>query len=800
MITNYVKASLRKFRRTKTHTLINVVGLTLGLLCALILFEKVRFEYSFDTYHPDADQIYRIVRTDTRFGQTQHAEGVPYPLFDAFRTDFPDIEAVTIVDRNGTPSIFEATRPNGQVVRLKEGNGVAFVDQDFFDLFAYTWRYGNPETALTTPRTVVLSESLARKYFGTDNPIGQTLTADNTLALTVTGVVGDAPPNTILPLNMLISFNLGEEHRRGNDSWGSTSSAVQCYFKLPAGMQASQIDRQLHDFLVKHRDEETAEHLRFFLQPLSEIHFDTRFNVIGGQTLISRETLWALSLIGVFLLITACINFVNLNIVLVLKRAREVAMRKVLGGTPGQIRMYFMTETTLLTLMALVLALALANPVMAVAAPLIGAELSVNLLTDPVLAGAALLATLALSVLSGLYPAFLLSRVHPSVAMRTTVGHKPGAFLTLRRGLVIFQFAISQVLIICTLAAMYQMRYLHSVPLGYETDALVQFRLPERDQTRLRTLKQELLRSTAIRNVTYSNSGASSSNIWGSNFYYHKDDERLENETQVKLVDIDYIETYRMTLVAGDNFIPTDSVSSFIVNEAFVALTGYAAPEDALGTIVEIWGEKAPITGVVRNFNTNTLHEPIEATILIPKTTQVAVGAVKVNTHQLDEALATIEHAWQQAFPEHLFEYTFLDDRLAQFYDDERTLQHLIQAFALIAIIIGCIGLFGLIAYITSQRAREVGIRKVLGASIPDIIGLFTREFVVFVVLGFALSAPVAYQVMNTWLESFAYRIDLGIGLFAIAFLISLALALLTVGIKTYRSATLNPVEAIRNE
>ena len=800
MITNYVKASLRKFRRTKTHTLINVVGLGLGLLCALVLFQKVRFEYSFDIYHADADQIYRVVRADNQFGQTEYDEGVPYPFLDAFRTDFPGVEKVTIIDRNGTPSVFAATRPNGQVVRLKEEHGVAFVDQDFFDIFSYEWRHGNPETALTAPRTVVLSESLARKYFGTDNPVGQVLIVDNTLDLTVTGVVRDALPNTVLPLNMLISFNLGEEHRRGNDNWGSTSSAVQCYLKLPPGMPADQIDRQFHDFLVKHRNEETAQHLRFFLQPLPEVHFDTRFNVIGGQTLISRETLWALSLIGVFLLLTACINFVNLNIVLVFKRAREVAVRKLLGGTPGQIRMYFMTETFLVTLMALVLALALVNPVMQVAAPLIGAELSVNVLTDPVLAGATLLAILALSVFSGLYPAFLLSRIHPSVAMRATVGEKPGAFLTLRRGLVIFQFAISQVLIICTLAAMHQMRYLHRVPLGYETDALVQFSLPERDALQLQTLKQELLRSSAIRNVTYSNSGASSSNIWGSNFYYHKDDERLENETQVKLVDTDYIETYQMTLVAGDHFVPTDSVTSFIANEAFVALMGYAAPEEALGTIVEIWGEKAPITGVVRNFNTNTLHQPIEATILIPKTNQVGVGAVKVNPHQLDVALAAIERAWEQAFPQHLFEYTFLDDRIARFYEDERTLQHLIQTFTLIAIVIGCIGLFGLISYITSQRAREVGIRKVLGASIPHVIGLFTREFVGFVVLGFVLSAPVAYQVMKTWLEGFAYRIDLGVGLFAVAFVVSLVIALLTVGARAYHAATINPVDAIRQE
>ena len=802
MVSNYVKASLRKFRRAKTYTLINVTGLTLGLLCALIIFQKVRFELSFDTHHPDADRIYRIVREDRQFGQAEYDEGIPYPLLEAFRTDFPDIEHVTIVDRNFGPAVLSAMRADDQVVRFKEDAGMAFVDQDFFSIFSYDWLHGNPETALTSPRTVVLSESLARKYFGTDNPIGRLLSYNNTFDLTVAGVVRDAPRNTALPLNILISFNLGEEHQRGNDNWESTSTSVQCYVKLPTGTSATRINGRLRDFVTRHRDQEVAQYLRFFLQPLSEIHFDTRFYTIGGQTIMSRETLWALSLIGVFLLITACINFVNLNIVVVFKRAKEVAMRKVLGGTPGQIMAYFMTETALITLIALGLALALVNPVMRLAASFIGEGLSANPFTDPILVGAALLATLVLSVLSGLYPAFLMARLHPSIAMRNTIGEKPGTFLNLRRGLVIFQFAITQVLIICTLVAAYQMRFLHTVPLGYDPEAIVEFNIPVRDETTLKTLKNELLQAAAVRYVAYSNSGASSDNTWGSIFRYHKDGEQLDNETQVKLVDLDYIETYQMTLVAGANFVSTDSVTSFIVNEAFVKLMGYPAPEEALGALVETWSVEAPITGVVGDFNTKSLRQEIEATILIPMIAQAHVGAVKVNTHQLSDALAHIKQAWSTAFPNHIFEYEFLDDRIAQFYEDEQTLQRLIQASALIAILIGCIGLFGLISYTTSQRAREVGIRKALGASIPDIVGLFTREFVVFVVLGFALSAPVAYHVMNTWLENFAYRIGLGrgIGLFAAAFVISLVIALLTVGFKTYRSAIANPVDAIRHE
>jgi ABC-type antimicrobial peptide transport system permease subunit len=340
------------------------------------------------------------------------------------------------------------------------------------------------------------------------------------------------------------------------------------------------------------------------------------------------------------------------------------------------------------------------------------------------------------------------------------------------------------------------------VPLGYEPEAVVEFEIPARDATRLKTMKDQMLQSTAIQTVSYSNTGASSGNTWGSNFNYHKDGERLENNTQVKFVDIDYIDTYQMTLLAGNNLTPADTVNGFIANESLVRLMGFETPAEAVGTPIELWGANGSVVGVVRDFNTNSLHQEIEATILspAPALNRAYVGAARVNTAQLGDALAAIEQSWEAAFPDYIFEHVFLDERIGEFYESEQTIQQLIQTFALIAILIGCIGLFGLISYTTSQRAKEVGIRKVLGASAGSIVGLFTREFVVLVVLGFAVSAPVAYYVMQHWLDNFAYRINLGTGLFLVAFGVSLLIALGTVGFKTYRTAQINPVEAIRNE
>jgi len=802
MIGNYIKTSLRKFRHTKTHTLINVIGLTLGFLCALIIFQTVRFENSYDRYHEDADQIYRVVHEDTEFGAEDFHRGVPYPLVPAFRADFPEAEQVTIVDANFLAPVLSTERDNGQVVRFKDDNDMAFVGENFFEIFHYDWVYGDPATALTAPYSVVLSESQARRFFRTTDVVGRLVTFDNRYDLTVTGVVEDAPLHTTVPINTIISMNLGEEHRRMNDNWGSQSSSVQCYVKLADGVSPQQINRRFGDFIKRNRDEGNAEAKRYFLQPLTEIHYDTRFGEIGEGEPISRETLWALSLIGIFLLLTACINFVNMNTVLVFRRAKEIGVRKVLGGTPGQIRLYFLTETGLITVAALVIALLLANPVMALARPFIGEGPTVNLITDPALLGIALLTALVLTLLSGLYPAFLLSRLHPTEAMRNPTGHKPGTFLSLRRSLVVLQFAISQVLIICTLAAMHQMQYLHNAPLGYEPEAVVEFEVPARDATRLKTMKDQMLQSAAVQTVSYSNTGASSGNTWGGNFYYHKDGERLENNSQVKFVDTDYIDTYQMALVAGANLTPADTVNGFIINESMVHLMGFESPDEAIGTPVELWGNDATVVGVVQDFNTNSLHEEIEATILspAPALNRAYVGAARVNTAQLSDALAAIQQSWESAFPDYIFEHVFLDERIAEFYESEQTIQQLIQTFALIAILIGCIGLFGLISYTTSQRSKEVGIRKVLGASAGSIVGLFTREFVVLVVLGFAVSAPVAYYVMQNWLENFAYRINLGTGLFLIALGVSLLIALGTVGYKTYRTAQINPVEAIRNE
>ena len=591
MISNYIRTTLRKFARTRLHTLVNLSGLTLGLLCALIIFQKVRYETSFDRYHEDSDLIFRVVRSVQEDGETYHGAGLPYPFVNAFRNDFPYVPEVTLIDRNFAPPLIAVPQEDGRVDRFKEEMGVAFVEPDYLEIFSYGWIAGNPDLALTGPRSVVLSRSLADKYFGTVDVLGRTLSFSNALELTVTGVVEDPPPNTEVPFHMLISRNVGEDSdfKRESDSWGSISSAVQTYIRIGTRSDRARLEAELPGFVARYHEPEDAAVLSFHLQPLTEIHVDPRYGTFGDGDAISPDALLTLQWVGIFLLLTACINFVNLNVVLVFTRAREIAVRKVMGGSARQVIAYFMTETAFSVGLALILAFLLANPVLRMARGAVGEGFSVNPFGDPVLVLAAIIAAAVLTLVAGFYPALLQSRIEPALAIRGDSADQPRSFLSVRRGLVAFQFAISQVFIICTLVAMQQMKYIASAPLGYDTEAVVEFPVPTRNDGKIGLLQERLAGDGSILGATWSNSGATSGNSWSSSLGLRKDGELIEADAQVKLVGHDYLDVYGMELIAGRNFVESDSASGIIVNEAFISEMGYATPEDILGTLVDVW-------------------------------------------------------------------------------------------------------------------------------------------------------------------------------------------------------------------
>ncbi|MEL6613212.1 MAG: ABC transporter permease, partial [Bacteroidota bacterium] len=706
MLSHYLKTSLRAFRRTKTHTFVNLLGLTLGLLCATLIFQKIRYEASFDRHHPNPERTFRIVHESTEFGDTGHQRGIPYPFAEAFREEIPEADRVVLIDRNFGRPVMAIEQEGGEVKRFREEEGMAFVQPGFFDLFAYDWLAGDPATALDGPYTIVLSETLLAKYFGDDaapaDVIGRLVTFDNTFDLTVSGIVSDPVETSSLPIHGAMSANLGEEHSRITDNWGSVSSGVQTFVRLPEGVDPETVNAKLVDFVDRHFEIEDDAELTYFLQPLTALHFDERFGSEYGG-IITREDMVTLGLIGLLLLLTACINFVNLNTTLVFRRSKEVGVRKALGGTPREIRGYFMTETALLTAIALVVALLLANPARLLIRDFFGESLVINPFTDLLLLAFVLGAGALLTLASGLYPAWLMSRLRVSEVVKGQL-NAPGGFLSVRRGLVVVQFAISQILIIGTLAAVYQTQHLRSAPLGYDTSAVVEFEVPDQ-QADLATLATRLEAHSAIEQVTFSNSGATSGSTWAGNFHYEKDTTRFENNAQIKLVEEDYLETYRMSLVAGRDFVRGDS-SSIIVNEALAQLMGFENPADALDTPLDVWNWEGVVTGVVRDFNTNSLRHEIDPTVIVVAPDYAYVGAARIQMNQRAEALEMLEAAWGDTFPAFVYNYEFLDDTIAEFYQGEEAFQRSINAFALVTILIGCIGLFGLVSYTTARRAK----------------------------------------------------------------------------------------------
>jgi ABC-type antimicrobial peptide transport system permease subunit len=686
----------------------------------------IRFELSFDSHYRDADRIYRLVRTSNEFGQTMHTPGVPYLLPQALRNDFPEIEHVAIVDANFTPSVFAVTREDGAIAKFKEEKGVAFVDPDYCKIFSPQWLAGNPARALSAPHSIVISKGIAEKFFGRDDPIGKHIVYDKSYEVQVTGVVADAPGNSDLPFNLLIAYDHKE---RGDDNWGSVSSATQCYLKLPAHLDPKQIESRLGTFLAKYQKEEEAKTVTMRLQPLRELHFDTRFGTFGGRT-VAKSTLLALGLIGGLLLITACINFINLNTALAVKRSKEVGVRKVLGSTRPQLVLHFLAETATVMLLAIVLSLALAEIVLVQLQPVLGYRLELHLFGGAAVPIFLLALLVVVTISAGFYPALHLSGFNASQALRNKLSSCSSEGLPLRKGLVLIQFAISQALIICTIVISSQMAYFQKADMGFNREAVVEVELPANERDKLVRLKDQLLQHTAIKHVSFSNTGAASGNKWTGNYSLRDSAEIKEGRTNIKFIDQDYLATYQLKILAGENIAATDTLKKYLVNRTFAEEAGYGDHLDGLlEKYVKIWGKEAPIAGVVNDFNTSSLHKKLEPVVMVMRNNFWQAG-IKIDLQNKKRALAAIEAAWSSVYPEYVFSYAFLDATIAKFYEDEQKTARLMNIFTVVALIIGCLGLFGLVSYMTAQRTKEIGIRKVLGANLANILAMFLKEFV----------------------------------------------------------------------
>ncbi len=798
MFRNYFKTAWRKLRRSQSYAAINVLGLALGMTCCLFIFLIIQYELRFDRFHGKRDRIFRITTDERMNDRTSETMGSPLPMAEALRSDFPNLEKVTVAYYIYS-GLFTINSSEQEPRRFQENEGVAFVEPEFFAIFDFPWKTGDPES-LNEPNRVALTEALAQKFFADEDPLGKTIRLDNSIDLQVAGIVKNYPVHTDLPFTAFISWRTLPQTGTNIESWGSLMSNTNTYVLLPRQYGASELQSQLAAFKNKYFPDATDANKRVHkLQPLSEIHYDSRYGNYSQRT-ITKPALWGLGLIGVFLLLTACINFINMATAQAVNRAKEVGVRKVLGAFRRQLVGQYLGETFIITLFGAALAVVLAELLL----PSLNALLQLKLVFRPfsnlTVSGFLSALVIGVSLLAGLYPAFVLSRFTPALALKSKMSSSMGGGLFLRRGLVVFQFIISQLLIIGTIIVTTQMDYFRKKDLGFDQNALVLVPLPQNDAAKLQTLRAQLLQNSAIRNVSFSFSSAASGNRWDTNLRHTLRGEEQAFASDLKFADAEYISTYDLELVAGRNYVAGDTALEFVVNETFAKKLGLA-PQDLLGKTFKLGKRRyLPIVGVVKDFNTTSLHQEIRPCLLTNNRRAYYELSVKINMLGMAEALKHLEKTWAAIFPEFVYSHEFLDQRLADFYQEEQKMSQLFRVFSGIAILIGCIGLFGLVSFTAAQRTKEIGVRKVLGASTGNILLLFSREFAVLIAMAFTIAAPAAYFVMQRWLENFAYRAEIGAGVFGLALLSTLIVAALTIGYRALQAAAANPVEALRYE
>ena len=806
MFFNYFKIAYRNLLRRKAFAGINIVGLSIGIACCILLFGVVRFELSFDKFQPNYSRIYRVV-TVGESTEEQATSGVPMPAVEMFRLRFPDCTVAGVFSNSGSQIAVVGSDSNllSSEKKFIEPLGVFFAEPTVFKIFAVKFLAGSGEK-LGEPGNVILSRSQAEKYFGDwKQAYGKYLRLDISMVLYVAGVIEDVPVNSDFPFKVLASYKtlVANTAKYSADmSWGSNNSNGQIYMLLPSSSRASRVDAELKAISKEvHPPRNNRSSVLHILQPLHEIHFDKRFGNFSEHT-ISRATIGTLILIGVMIIIMACINFVNLATAQSITRSKEVGLRKVLGGSRGQLMGQFLGEAAIIVLVSIVLGSLVAKLLQPMLDQYVNfGTVEINFFNPDMLVFLALLAGIVI-ILSGFYPALVLSGFKPVLALKSKVNNASIAGISMRRGLVVLQFALSQLLIIGTIVAISQMNYVRNVDLGLKKDAVLLLRhnADSASISRLPAFKNELLTLPGVEAVSFSSDAPTSDGNWSVNFAFNgTEDEKFE--LYIKAVDEDFFKTYGIDLVAGKPYPKSDTITQLVVNETLLKKLGVKDPADAIGKTLRIGSlTPVPISGVVKDFKTNSLRESVKPLALFSRNKFYSLAGVKLGGKDFNAVVKTVQSRWDKYFPEYVNSPVFLDESIARFYKQEDNLGKLYRTFSLLAILISCLGLYGLVSFMVLQKTKEVGVRKVLGASVSSIVYLFSKEFMILIAIAFVIAAPLAWLLMNKWLDNFVFKITMGPGIFLTAILLTMVIASLTVGYKAIKAALMNPVNSLRAE
>lgn len=797
MLKNYLKIAFRNLKRNKGYTAINIGGLALGIAACILIGLYVQNELSYDNFHKKGERIYRIgSNITTPDGSLMKGSGVGWPVGRILETEYPAVKEV----------VYLRTYPSFSVKHNNQryDEDMIYAGESFFEVFSFPLLDGHAETALDKPYSLVLSKEMAKKYFNNERAVGKALTMADSLLFTVTAVV-EVPEQSHIQFDMMVSFKTicaiapGLYKNNFSNAWFDLN--VFNYVLLKKGASAMKLQHAISNLVMKRSDgiEALGYTLNLQLEPLQQLYLSSdRGNALGPDGNITY--VYLLSVIAVFILLIACVNFMNISTARSMRRATEVGVRKAIGAERRQVAVQFLSEAMLVTFGALIAGLVLGRLALPLFNELAGSTLVFSTLWSWRAIAAILAGLVLVGIIAGSYPALVLSRFKTARTLRGILTSAGGR--RLRKSLVVTQFIISSGLIICTLVVLQQLNYMQSQDLGFQKENVL---VIETREDHYKTMEYELSQHPAVISVSATNA-VPGRNGWNGQVARAANNSPNESiSTHYMAIDYDYVETFGLNIVAGRDFskqFATDNDSALVINEVAVEAFGWRTAENAIGKrILSTSGSpEGVVIGVVENYHHKGLQEQIEPLVMDINPDAFDVFAVHFKNGQAPEVLNYARKTWQKFFPDYRFEYFFLAQDFAQEYASERRLARIFGLFTAIAIFIACLGLLGLAAFTAEKRTKEIGIRKALGASVTGIVGLLSKDFLKLVLIGFIIAVPIAWYAMNQWLTDFAYRIDIGVGIFFVAGGLALLIALATVSWQSVKAALANPTDSLRSE
>lgn len=802
--------ALRYLNKNKALGFINALGLSIGISACLVIYLIASFELSFDKFQPARDRIFRVYAQYNSNNVVQDYPGIYTGAMNMIRDHVTGIEAFAHI--HSWWGKVEITGGMGQHKVFDTGSNFVFADSNFFKVFPiYKWLAGSPESSLSDPNQVVLTESRAKIYFGElplDQLIGKEIIYNDSLYFSVSGIVADIKENTDFAFTDFISISTGEILLKNTlfsfDDPYVLNNDSRLFIKVAKDIDLQEIIEQFQKYETKNRPDDFSLTLK--IQPLRDLHFNTNlpmFSFVPRQP-VEKSTIEILIALAFTLLIIAVINFINLETAQSSKRAKEVGVRKVLGSSRWHLIRYFLVESFVLTFISVLLSVGLALFAFNYFKEFIPQGVTLNL-SSPAVLLFLLLCLLCVPILAGIYPALVMSSYPPAHALKNLDRHssRTSQSSLIRKGLSIFQFFFSQILIIVTIVVGLQIRFMVGKDLGFTTKAIITFHTPlqEKGMKKL-AMRNSLAEIEGVEIVSMQSqppSGADGTNSLLLVFENGK--ELLEHWVNVKYGDANYVNLYGIRLIAGSNFVQSDSANGFIINEAYMHKLGFTNPRDIIGKTTN----GKPIIGVVKNFHTESLHAIIQPTVIVFDANKLhsfglKLGLSQDNSEKLPQTLNKIERAWKEIYPNDKFEFSFIDNRIRNFYESEERINKLAGIATCIAILISCLGLFALSSFTALERTKEIGIRKVMGASVSSIIILLSSEFLKLVLIAFILSAPVAFYLSDKWLTDFAFKINMSVWIFLISGIFSVTIAFVTISFRTIKTAKTDPVKSLRYE